>query len=167
MGELRSPGACIRNRAEPPDRRQSPPKAYSTRPLDPKLTRPRELHRRARRRRSEEETPPDAAPVKDPRSELRLARRGAQCAQTCAVNGSSAPPPGGRIEKRFHSGTLLRRERTPSDACRSAVDLAGDAEAVVPMVPLGFPCARHLLFWPHRGRVSAEHTQRGPGDGDR
>nr|CAI9712694.1 unnamed protein product [Rangifer tarandus platyrhynchus] len=75
---------------------------------------------------------PDAAPVKDPRSELRLARRGAQCAQTCAVNGSSAPPPGGRIEKRFHSGTLLRRERTPSDACRSAVDLAGARPAQKP-----------------------------------
>ena len=30
----------------------------------------------------------------------------------------------------------------------------------------GFPLRTHLLFW-HRGRVSAKHTPRDPGDGDR
>ena len=72
------------------------------------------------------------------------------------------PPEDGR-EREGAACVGLRHRRASSPLAA----FAGDAEAVVPTVPLGFPCARHLPFQQHPGRVGAAHTQRGPGDGDR
>ena len=77
--------------------------------------------------------------------------------QDFRVNSESA----GRWEGAACVGLRHRRASSPLAA------FAGDAEAVVPTVPLGFPCAHHLPFRQHPGRVGAAHTQRGPGDGDR